>query len=201
LEVLVEVGPADAVRLHSSGEKAERHHLTIAALNPIGKIPRSEVCIVIIEFISASATREQRRNAMSERELTVRELMVTKVSTIGRNDTLDLADDLMTMARIRHLPVLDEGHVVGVVSQRDLFRSALAVALGYGERAQKALLKTLPVKEVMSEPAITIAADATVKEATRLMLEHKIGCLPVAEGHALVGIVTETDLLRATVTR
>jgi len=138
---------------------------------------------------------------MSERELTVRELMVTKVSTIGRNDTLDLADDLMTMGRIRHLPVLDEGHVVGVVSQRDLFRSALAVALGYGERAQKALLKTLPVKEVMSEPAITIAANATVKEATRLMLEHKIGCLPVVEGHALVGIVTETDLLRATVTR
>lgn len=99
---------------------------------------------------------------MLERELTVRELMVTKVSTIGRNDTLDLADDLMTMARIRHLPVLDEGRVVGVVSQRDLFRSALAVALGYGERAQKALLKTLPVKEVMSEPAITIAPDATV---------------------------------------
>jgi CBS domain-containing protein len=107
----------------------------------------------------------------------------------------------MSLGRIRHLPVLDEGRVVGVVSQRDLFRSALAVALGYGERAQKTLLKTLPVKEVMSEPAITIAPDATIQEATRLMLEHKIGCLPVVEGHTLVGIVTETDLLRATVTR
>jgi CBS domain-containing protein len=131
----------------------------------------------------------------------VRELMVTTVSTLRRNDTLDLADDLMSMGHIRHLPVLDEGRVVGVVSQRDLFRSALAVALGYGERAQKTLLKTLPVKEVMSEPAITIAPDATIQEATRLMLEHKIGCLPVVEGHTLVGIVTETDLLRATVTR
>jgi CBS domain-containing protein len=138
---------------------------------------------------------------MSERELMVRELMVTPVSTLRRNDTLDLADDLMSLGRIRHLPVLDEGRVVGVVSQRDLFRSALAVALGYGERAQKTLLKTLPVKEVMSEPAITIAPDATIQEATRLMLEHKIGCLPVVEGHTLVGIVTETDLLRATVTR
>jgi CBS domain-containing protein len=138
---------------------------------------------------------------MSERELMVRELMVTTVSTLRRNDTLDLADDLMSLGRIRHLPVLDEGRVVGVVSQRDLFRSALAVALGYGERAQKTLLKTLPVKEVMSEPAITIAPDATIQEATRLMLEHKIGCLPVVEGHTLVGIVTETDLLRATVTR
>ena len=48
----------------------------------------------------------------------------------------------------------------------------------------------------MREPAITISPEATAKEATRLMLEHKIGCLPVVEGHTLVGIVTETDILR-----
>ena len=134
---------------------------------------------------------------MSAQELTVREMMTTTVATLGRNDTLDLADDLMSMGRIRHLPVLDEGHVVGVVSQRDLFRSALAVALGYGERAQKLLLKTITVKRVMSEPAISIAPEATVTQATRVMLEHKIGCLPVVEGQTLVGIVTETDILRA----
>lgn len=138
---------------------------------------------------------------MSERALTVRDMMTTTVSTLGRNDTLDLADDLMRMGRIRHLPVLDEGRVVGVVSQRDLFRSALAVALGYGERAQKTLLKTLTVKMVMHEPAVTIAPDATLTEATRLMLEHKIGSLPVVEGHTLIGIVTETDILRAVVTQ
>ncbi|MGH8056177.1 MAG: CBS domain-containing protein [Candidatus Entotheonellia bacterium] len=138
---------------------------------------------------------------MCERTLTIREIMTTPVSTLGRNDTLDLADDLMRMGRIRHLPVLDEGRVVGVVSQRDLFRSALAVALGYGERAQRNLLKTLTVKMVMHEPAVTIAPDATVKEATRLMLEHKIGSLPVVEGHTLIGIVTETDILRAVVSQ
>jgi CBS domain-containing protein len=133
---------------------------------------------------------------MSKSDPKVREMMTKEVSTLGRNDTLDLADDVMTLERIRHLPVLDEGRVVGVVSQRDLFRSGLAVALGYGERAQKMLLKTLRVKEVMSEPAITVSPEATAKEAARLMLEHKIGCLPVVEGHALVGIVTETDILR-----
>src|SRR3990172_8454426 len=132
---------------------------------------------------------------MSAQELTVREMMTTTVATLGRNDTLDLADDLMSMGRIRHLPVLDEGHVVGVVSQRDLFRSALAVALGYGERAQKLLLTTITVKRVMREPAISIAPEATVTQATRVMLEHKIGCLPVVEGQTLVGIVTETDIL------
>ena len=138
---------------------------------------------------------------MAEREVTVNEIMATKVSKLGRNDTLDLADEIMTMSRIRHLPVVDGGCVVGVVSQRDLFRSALAVALGYGERAQKILLKSLNVKEVMSEPAITIAPNVTVKEAARQMIEHKIGCLPVVEGYTLVGIVTETDILRYVLTR
>jgi predicted transcriptional regulator len=107
-----------------------------------------------------------------------------------------MADDIMALDRLRHLPVLDEGRVVGVVSQRDLFRSALAAALGYGERAQKTLLRTIRVKEVMSEPVITVSPEATVKEAAHLMVEHKIGCLPVLQGHTLVGIVTEADVLR-----
>jgi CBS domain-containing protein len=136
---------------------------------------------------------------MSHSNATVKDIMTKEVFTLGRNDTLDLADDLMTLDRIRHLPVLEEGRVVGVVSQRDLFRSALATALGYGEKAQKTLLRTVRVKEVMSEPAITISPEATVNEAARLMIEKKIGCLPVVERHALVGIVTETDILRSVV--
>jgi CBS domain-containing membrane protein len=136
---------------------------------------------------------------MSRSNARVKDIMAKEVSTLGRNDTLDLADNVMTLDRIRHLPILDEGRVVGVVSQRDLFRSALAAALGYGEKAQKTLLRTIRVKEVMNEPAITVSPEATVKEAARLMIENKIGCLPVVEGHALVGIVTETDILRAVV--
>ena len=134
---------------------------------------------------------------MSHSNATAKNIMCKEVSTMGRNDTLDLADDIMTLERIRHLPVLDEGRVVGVVSQRDLFRSALAVALGYGEKAQKMLLRTISVKEVMSEPVITISPEATVQEMTRLMLEHKIGCLPVVDDdHRLIGILTEADFVR-----
>ncbi|HSF29795.1 MAG TPA: CBS domain-containing protein [Candidatus Tectomicrobia bacterium] len=133
---------------------------------------------------------------MSEGPMKVKDIMAKEVTTLGRNDSLDLADDVMSLGRIRHLPVIDEGRVVGLVSQRDLFKSALATALGYGETAQRKLLKTLRVKEVMSEPAVTIGPEATIKEAVRLMLEKKIGCLPVVQGHTLVGIVTETDLLR-----
>lgn len=129
-------------------------------------------------------------------DVTVRDIMTKDPTTLGRNDTLDIADHIMSLGRIRHMLVVDEENVVGVVSQRDLFQSALARALGYGRKAQDTLMKTIRIKEVMSEPVITIAPDASVKEAARQMMEKKIGCLPVTNGGSLVGLVTETDILR-----
>ena len=127
---------------------------------------------------------------------TVRDIMTTEVTTLGRNDSLQLAKDIMTLGRVRHFPVLDDGKVVGVVSQRDLYKASLGSVMKYGEKAQRAFLEGLAVKEVMSDPVITIASHAAVQEAARLMMEKKIGCLPVLEGAQLVGIVTETDMLK-----
>jgi CBS domain-containing protein len=127
----------------------------------------------------------------------VRELMTTDVATIGRNDELTIADDIMKMKRLRHLPVLEEGRLVGILTQRDLFHAALSTALNFGEKAHKEFLKTVVVKEVMTDDVRTIGPDADIKEAARLLIEHRIGCLPVVEGGKLVGIVSETDLLRA----
>jgi CBS domain-containing protein len=126
----------------------------------------------------------------------VRQLMTPVVQTLRRNDQLTIADDLMRAQRIRHLPVLDEeGIVCGVVSQRDLFRGALAKALGYGATAQQKLHSMLLVKEVMSTSVLTIGPHEPIANAARLMLEHKIGCLPVVDGEKLVGILTETDFV------
>lgn len=129
-------------------------------------------------------------------DLTVRDIMAKNPATLGRNDTLNIADDVMSLSRIRHMPIVDEGSVVGIISQRDLFRSALVKALGYGSKTHKVLTKTIKLKEIMTVNVITISPDATVKEAARVMMEKKIGCLPVLEGENLVGIVTETDILR-----
>jgi acetoin utilization protein AcuB len=130
-------------------------------------------------------------------DVAVKQIMATRVKTLGRNDTLELAKGLMTSGPVRHLPVLDEGRVVGVVSQRDLFRSALmAAVLGFARGAQEALLRTLRAKDVMSERVITVPPEATVVDASRLMLEARIGCLPVVQDGVLVGLVTETDALR-----
>jgi CBS domain-containing protein len=126
----------------------------------------------------------------------VRDLMTTIVKTLGRNDQLSLADDLMRTGRIRHLPVVDEdGDLCGVVSQRDLFRGALATALGYGEVAQRKLLATLVVKEVMTTDVVTASPATSIGDAARLMLDRKIGCLPVLEDNRLVGIITESDFV------
>lgn len=127
---------------------------------------------------------------------TVRDIMVKNPATLERNETLDIAEDIMNLGRIRHMPVIDEGMVVGIVSQRDLFRSALLTALGFAKRTERALKKNIRVKEIMTEQVVTISPDATVKEAARVMMDKKIGCLPVLEGEIFVGLITETNVLR-----
>ena len=129
-------------------------------------------------------------------EKKVREIMSTEVRTLGRNDNLGLARDIMRQERIRHFPVLDGDRVVGVVSQRDLFHATLGSLMNYGERSEQAYLASVAVKEVMEQPAVTISPEASVKEAAALMVRHRIGCLPVVENDRLRGIVTETDILR-----
>jgi CBS domain-containing protein len=126
----------------------------------------------------------------------VADLMTKEVLTVGRNDVLTLADDIMKTKRIRHLPVLENGRLVGIMTQRDLFHAGLSNAMGFGEKARKDFLVTVAVKEVMNDEVVTIEPGADVKEAARKMIEHKVGCLPVLDGGKLVGLITETDLLR-----
>ena len=130
---------------------------------------------------------------------TISEVMETAVTTLGRNDTLQLAEEIMALGQVRHFPVIEDGEVVGVVSQRDLYKASLGSVMKYDAKAQREFLDTIPVKEVMKSPPITIAPHASVKDAARLMMEEKIGCLPVLDGAKLVGIVTETDRLKLVV--
>ncbi|MGO9452750.1 MAG: CBS domain-containing protein [Candidatus Binataceae bacterium] len=127
----------------------------------------------------------------------VKDIMTSEGTTLKRNDKLTLADDLMRLGRIRHLPVLDddEQELVGIVSQRDLFRDALARALGYGQRGRRKILDTFAIKEVMVTDVITAAPETSLADAARVMLERKIGCLPVVKDGRLVGILTESDFV------
>jgi CBS domain-containing membrane protein len=129
--------------------------------------------------------------------LKVREVMTADPTTLKRNEKLTLADDIMRLGRVRHLPVVDDdGEIlVGIVSQRDLFRDALAQTLGYGRHAQRKILDTLAVKDVMATDVVTIKPDDSLVEAAGLLATRKIGCLPVVENGRLVGILTEGDFV------
>jgi CBS domain-containing protein len=127
--------------------------------------------------------------------MTVKEVMVKEIATLDVNDELSLANDIMRLGRIRHLPVVDGGRLAGIISERDLFRSSLAHALGYGGQASRDLMKTLRIKDIMVKTVTTISPDAKLCEAVRLMMDKKIGCLPVVEGDHLVGLITETDIM------
>lgn len=134
---------------------------------------------------------------MSKRNLRVEDLMSRELFTLGRNDKLSVADELMKQKRIRHIPVLDrDGVLAGIVTQRDLFRGILLRSLGYGSRAEDRLLENLAIKDAMHEDVVTTSPDTPLADAARVMLEKKIGCLPVVDGNRLVGIVSEADFVR-----
>jgi CBS domain-containing membrane protein len=127
----------------------------------------------------------------------VRDLMTTDVVTVERNDKLLIADDVMRLGRIRHLPVVDaEGALAGIVSQRDLFHNGLLKALGYGSHAQRQALEMVVVKEAMKTEVETIAPDELLSKAAERMLTRKIGCLVVVEAGKVVGILTEADFVK-----
>ena len=126
----------------------------------------------------------------------VREIMSTNIEVVDRNDNLRTVEERMASKQLRHLPVLEQGEVVGLVTQRDLFKAAQSSAMGYGEKAQQAYLQSVRVKEIMTYPVVTITPDTSVAAAADMMITKGIGCLPVVENQKLIGMVTKTDLLR-----
>jgi CBS domain-containing protein len=121
--------------------------------------------------------------------LTVRDLMSPQVHTVGTATPVDELRELMRRHRIHHLPVLgDDGSLRGVVSHRDVLASAHRERAG-GEGP-------LVAARVMSSPAETIGPDTDVRRAAEVMLDRRVGCLPVVEDGRLVGILTESDFVR-----
>lgn len=131
------------------------------------------------------------------KDLQVRDVMTSAVFTLGRNDELSIADNLMKQERIRHIPVVDEnGDLCGIITQRDLFRGALLRALGYGSRAEEKILQSIVVKEAMSNEVYTTTPNTPIQEAAEMMIHKQVGSLPVVDQGKLVGILTEGDFVK-----
>jgi acetoin utilization protein AcuB len=118
------------------------------------------------------------------------------ISTSGVTPVLE-ARALMQKEHIRHLLVVDEGRLQGIVTDRDIRLNMASPASSLSVWELNHLLARLTVETVMTRSVIAIDPARDAREAARIMIDHKIGALPVLEGERLVGIITETDLLRA----
>lgn len=134
---------------------------------------------------------------MGQKPQRVSDVMTTEIATLEAGDHLDLASDIMTLGRIRHMPVTRDGKLVGILSQRDLFRGAVSSALQFRPSAEREWLAKIRVSEVMTTDVVTAEPDWPVRHAVEVMLEGRFGCLPVVdEQDRLVGLLSETDCLR-----
>ena len=127
----------------------------------------------------------------------VRELMTVKPITVDPETPMLQARQRMAEERIRHLVVVDEARVVGIVTDRDIRLNLPSPATSLSVWELNYLLAQLTVGGVMSATVIVVDPDRPVAEAARIMMDHKIGALPVVEEGRLVGIVTESDFVRA----
>jgi CBS domain-containing protein len=117
----------------------------------------------------------------------VGDFMTRELVTVRETDDLALADSILRLGGIRHLPVVREGKLSGLLTQRDLLRAG---ATGSAARAVLA-------RDVMVSRLTTVTPDSSLAEAAQIMLRHKFGCLPVCDGDGtLVGMVTESDFVR-----
>ena len=128
----------------------------------------------------------------------VRELMtVALITAVPETPVLD-ARSLMQKERIRHLLVTDKrSELLGIVTDRDIRLNLPSQATSLSVWEINHLLTRLTLDKVMTRSVITVGPDREAHDAARLMLEHRIGALPVVDGGRLIGIVTETDLLQA----
>jgi acetoin utilization protein AcuB len=126
------------------------------------------------------------------------ERMKTKLVVASPTDSVAAAWRLLRQHQIRHLPVVEEGKLVGIVTDRDI-RLVFPSALTSGRREQDPhdALEKIAVREIMTGQVVTVAPEAPIANVARLLLERRIGGLPVVQGSRLVGIITKTDILAA----
>ena len=123
------------------------------------------------------------------------EIMNRTLVTVDTRASLRQAQRILDQRNIRHLFVMDGKRLVGIVTDRDLRKAAPSSKSPLTTSEREEFMDELKVVEVMSRKLITASPSTTVREAAKVMVREKIGCLPVVDDNTLVGIVTETDLL------
>ncbi len=135
------------------------------------------------------------------RVVTVSERMTREVITISPKERVLVAKHILEKKRIRHLPVVSKGRLVGIITERDIRCNLPSPTYSLGIHELSYLLEELHVQTVMTREVVTVTPETSIQAAAKLLLAHKIGGLPVLDGDRLVGIITEVDLFKALLER
>jgi CBS domain-containing protein len=131
-----------------------------------------------------------------EGEKTVAELMTSEVISVSPEQPLRDAINLLRMHRIRHLPIVNDSVLVGILTDRDIKRATPSLLSGVGQSEYDRVFDGTQVGQVMTRDPLTVTPRTTLVSALETLVHRKIGALPVVEEERLVGIVTEHDFLR-----
>ena len=128
--------------------------------------------------------------------MTVQEIMTTDVTTVQETEMLLDAAMIFARSSLRHLPVLRDSLLVGVITERDVKRFAPGVLSGVTSGKYNEIMETTPLSRVMTRDPMTLKPSQDVADAAEVFSTKRFGCLPVVDDCKLVGIVTTTDMLR-----
>lgn len=128
----------------------------------------------------------------------VKDRMSSSPTTVSVETSLKDALALVRSKPFRHLPVLDgDGKLVGVVTEKSLVYAAPTPLVTMSVFEVDYILSRMRVGDIIEHPVITVTPEMPIEEAARIMVDHRIGCLPVVENDELVGIISDTDIFRA----
>ena len=123
-------------------------------------------------------------------------IMSTKIITLKKDDELETAELLFKRHKIRHIPVVKDETILGMLSYTDLLRISFADAVDETETEIEALVYNMfTIEQVMAKNVITVSSDASIKDVAMILAQKEFHALPVVDDGRLVGIVTTTDLI------
>ncbi|WP_179351507.1 CBS domain-containing protein [Winogradskyella vidalii] len=131
-----------------------------------------------------------------EKGVSISTVMSTNIIALNRADDLERAELLFKRHKIRHIPVVNEGVVIGMLSYTDLLRISFADAVDETETEIESLVYNMfTIDQVMVKNVVTITSNSTIKEVAEILAKNEFHALPVVDNGRLVGIVTTTDLI------
>jgi len=129
-------------------------------------------------------------------QVPVSEIMTREVVKLNLKDELTKAEMLFKKHKIRHIPVVENQKIIGMLSYSDLLRISFADAVFDDEEIDSVVYDMFDIQQVMTKNIVTIDRNATIKQTAEILAEREFHALPVVDGEQLVGIVTTTDLIR-----